>query len=102
MATSSPSSGSEPLFSPSLLSPSVTSSLPGPSYTLRPLERSDYARGFLQCLADLTWVGDYTEAEFYERYDWLATRGKDWYYTVVIDDGSRIVATATMVVERKL
>lgn len=75
--------------------------MPSP-YTIRPLERADYSRGFLECLSDLTWVGDYSEQEFYDRYDWLATCGKDWYYTVVIDDGQRIVGTATMIAERKL
>ncbi|KAH8691182.1 acyl-CoA N-acyltransferase [Talaromyces proteolyticus] len=91
---------SGPLFPPSLISPEIAASLPA-GYTIRPLEHSDHARGFLQCLADLTWIGDYSEEEFYERYDWLATKGKDWYYNVVIDDGSRIVATATLIVERK-
>ncbi|KAA8651007.1 hypothetical protein EYZ11_004302 [Aspergillus tanneri] len=88
------------LFPPSLISPDVSTSLP-PPYTIRPLEREDYTRGFLDCLSDLTWVGGYSEKEFYERYDWLATSGKDWYYNVVIDDGQRIVGTATMIVERK-
>lgn len=94
-------STSTALFSASLISSEVAASLPEP-YTIRPLERGDYARGFLDCLEDLTWVGDYTDEQFYERYDWLATSGKDWYYNVVIDDGNRIVGTATMIVERKL
>ncbi|KKK20513.1 hypothetical protein ARAM_001121 [Aspergillus rambellii] len=92
---------SEQLFPPSLISSEVMASLPS-GYTLRPLQRDDYTRGFLDCLSDLTWVGEYSEEDFYERYDWLATSGKDWYYSVVIDDGKQIVATATMIVERKL
>ena len=92
---------SEPLFPPSLISSEVSASVPD-GYTLRPLQRDDHTRGFLECLSDLTWIGEYGEEEFYEQYDWLATKGKDWYYNVVIDDGTRIAATATMIVERKL
>lgn len=89
------------LFPQSLIPSSLASSLPE-GYTLRPLHRSDYSRGFLTCLTDLTWIGEITESAFCERFDWMATKGKDWYYCIVIDDGSRIVATATMIVERKL
>jgi glucosamine-phosphate N-acetyltransferase len=53
-------------------------------------------------LKDLTWIGDVDESAFNERYDWLSTKGKDWYYCIVIDDGEKIVATATMITERKL
>jgi len=96
---SAPSS-SDPIFSPSLLPADSTTTLPA-TYKVRPLERGDYSRGFLDCLADLTWIGDCGEEDFYERYDWLATKGKDWYYCLVVDDGARIVATATLIVERK-
>jgi glucosamine-phosphate N-acetyltransferase len=89
------------LFPQSLIPSSASSSLPE-GYILRPLRRSDYSRGFLTCLTDLTWIGEITESAFEERFDWMATKGKDWYYCIVIDDGSRIVATATMIVERKL
>lgn len=89
------------LFPQSLIPATASSSLPE-GYTLRPLRRSDYSRGFLTCLTDLTWIGDITQSAFEERFDWMATKGKDWYYCIVIDDGSRIVATATMIVERKL
>ncbi|KAH0369420.1 acyl-CoA N-acyltransferase, partial [Aureobasidium melanogenum] len=91
---------SDSLFPHSLIPSSLSSSLPS-GYTLRPLHRSDYSHGFLTCLTDLTWIGSITEAAFQERFDWMATKGKDWYYCIVIDDGSRIVATATMIVERK-
>jgi glucosamine-phosphate N-acetyltransferase len=90
-----------PLFPVSLIPSSASTSLPE-NYILRPLQRSDYSRGFLTCLTDLTWIGEISQSAFEERYDWMATKGKEWYYCIVIDDGERIVATATMIVERKL
>jgi hypothetical protein len=92
---------STPLFLASLIPSSASTSLPQ-NYTLRPLQRSDFSRGFLTCLTDLTWIGEISQSAFEERYDWMATKGKEWYYCIVIDDGERIVATATMIVERKL
>jgi hypothetical protein len=90
-----------PLFPPSLIPSSASTSLPQ-NYTLRPLQRTDYSKGFLTCLTDLTWIGEISQSAFEERYDWMASKGKEWYYCIVIDDGVRIVATATMIVERKL
>ncbi|RDW80242.1 acyl-CoA N-acyltransferase (Nat)-1 [Coleophoma cylindrospora] len=90
----------EALFSATLVSPAVADSLPE-SYTIRPLRKSDYARGFLDCLRVLTTVGDITEAEWNGRYDWMSTQGQGGYYMMVVDDGSRIVATGSLLVERK-
>ncbi|KAI5197993.1 hypothetical protein E4T39_07026 [Aureobasidium subglaciale] len=95
-----PTLSGSPLFSPSLIPSAASLSLPE-GYVLRPLQRSDFSRGFLTCLIDLTWIGEITESAFEERYDWMATHGKGWYYCIVIDNGDRIVATATMIVERK-
>jgi glucosamine-phosphate N-acetyltransferase len=47
-------------------------------------------------------VGDVTEQEFNERYDFLSTQGKGGYYLLVIEDGGRIVGTGALIVERKL
>jgi glucosamine-phosphate N-acetyltransferase len=49
-----------PLFSASLVSPDAIADLPE-GYTCRPLQRSDYAKGFLDVLRVLTTVGDVTE-----------------------------------------
>ncbi|GAB7354890.1 hypothetical protein MBLNU459_g5528t1 [Dothideomycetes sp. NU459] len=96
------SSASEtPLFSPALIPSSAQASSLPPGHTIRPLCRSDFTRGFLACLSDLTWIGKIDQQAFDERYEWMATKGKDWYYCIVIDDGTRIVATATMITERK-
>lgn len=91
---------SEGLFSPSLISPSVAASLPE-NYTIRPMQKSDYSRGFLDCLRVLTTVGDITEQEWNERYDWYTTQGKGQYYLLAVDDGSRVVGCGALIVERK-
>lgn len=92
---------SEPLFSLSLISPDVAASFPD-SYTVRPLDRGDYARGFLDCLRVLSHVGDVSETQFQERFDWIETQGKGVHYHVVIEHESRIVGTGALIVERKL
>jgi len=94
---SSPPTG---LFGPELVSPTIAAQLPE-TYTIRALRKSDYDRGFLDCLRVLTTVGDITEAQWDERYEWMANAGKGGYYLLVIDDGSRIVGTGALLVERK-
>lgn len=49
-----------PLFSTDLISPEVLKALPE-GYGCRPLEKKDYANGFLDVLRVLTTVGDITE-----------------------------------------
>lgn len=89
------------LFPPTLLPTSATSSLPT-LYTLRPLHRTDYNHGYLTCLSSLTWIGEISAAQFEQRFDWMRTKGKEWYYCIVIDDGEKIVGAATMILDRKL
>lgn len=96
-----PTPQTEGLFSSDLISPEIVKQLPE-SYTLRSLRKSDYSRGFLDCLRVLTTVGDITEEAWNERYDWMSTQGKGGYYLLVVDDGSRVVATGALIVERKL
>ncbi|KIW10588.1 hypothetical protein PV08_11552 [Exophiala spinifera] len=91
---------SEGLFPNSLISDEVKASLPE-GYTVRSLERTDFAKGFLDCLRVLTWVGDLTEEEFYERYDEMNTQGKGTYYLIVIEYEGRIVGTGSLIVEKK-
>ena len=90
-----------PLFSPSLISPAVKSALP-PSYTMRPLQRTDYGAGFLDVLKVLTTVGDISEEKWMERYDWMAKRGDEYFVLVICDGDEKVVGTGTVVVERKL
>lgn len=90
---------SEPLFSPDLISPEVAAALP-PTYTIRPIERTDYANGFLDVLRVLTQVGDVSEARWNERYDWMKRRS-DEYFILCVLEGEKIVGTGAVVVERK-
>jgi glucosamine-phosphate N-acetyltransferase len=99
--TDSPPEQEAALFTDDLISPTIAATLP-PTYTLRPLRKSDYAIGFLDCLRVLTTVGDITEEEWNGRYDWMNTQGKGGYYIMVIEDQGRIVGTGALLVERKL
>lgn len=86
----------------SLFSASLIPSLELPSgYTIRPLTRTDYSKGFLDVLRGLTSVGEIAQSAWEERYDEMAKR--DGYYIVVIEDeGGRIVGVGTLLVEVKL
>jgi glucosamine-phosphate N-acetyltransferase len=89
------------LFDPALISPAISRKFDAP-FTIRPLERTDYAKGYLDCLQVLTWIGDVSEERFNERYDWMSTHAKGTYYILIIDDGERIVGTGALIVEKKL
>lgn len=88
------------LFPSDLISHEIAASLPS-TYTIRALRKSDYALGFLDCLRVLTTVGDISESQWNERYDWMSTQGKGGYYLLVIEDRGRIVGTGALIVERK-
>ena len=90
----------KPLFSPSLISPQVASVLPT-DYTVRPLRRSDYSRGYLDVLRVLTTVGDVSEKQWNGRYDWMASRADEYYLLVICDGTGRVVGTGSLLVERK-
>ncbi|KAJ6151283.1 Glucosamine 6-phosphate N-acetyltransferase [Penicillium chermesinum] len=89
-----------PLFPASLISPEVISVLPT-DYTIRPLRRSDYSRGYLDVLRVLTTVGDIAEEEWNQRYDWIKSRNDEYYMLVVCDGQDRVVGTGSLIVERK-
>lgn len=88
------------LFSESLLSKAVRTGLPD-GFTIRPLSRDDYGKGFYDCLRVLTWVGDPTESEFQQQFDEMAA-AKDTYFFTVIQYEGRIVGTGCLVAEKKL
>lgn len=90
----------EPLFSPSLISPEVLAILPE-GYTARPLRRSDYQLGYLDVLRVLTTVGDISYEQWNERYNFMAKRNDEYYLMVICDEAARIVATGSLIVERK-
>ncbi|KAJ5367990.1 Glucosamine 6-phosphate N-acetyltransferase [Penicillium cataractarum] len=89
-----------PLFPSSLISPEIISILPT-DYTIRPLRRSDYKRGYLDVLRVLTTVGEISEDQWNQRYDWIASRNDEYYMLVVCDGQDNIVGTGSLIVERK-
>jgi glucosamine-phosphate N-acetyltransferase len=91
-----------------------------PSYTIRPLRRDDYHRGFIELLSQLSVVGDCAEetfqsnvytwgmgkknrdefTRFLERFDVLKQVGTSFIIVMEQDDG-RVVASATLLLEHK-
>jgi glucosamine-phosphate N-acetyltransferase len=91
---------SQSLFPASYISTEVTNSLPD-GFTIRPLSRDDYGKGFYDCLRVLTWVGEPTESEFLAQFDEMRAP-RDTYFFTVIEFQGRIVGTGCAVVEKKL
>ncbi|KAF9903753.1 Glucosamine-phosphate N-acetyltransferase-like protein [Linnemannia zychae] len=89
------------LFPTTLISPAIQSQLPE-GYILRPLEITDYSKGFYDCLAGLTVVGKVSEQSFRETFEQMR-RCEGVYHIVVIEElrERRIVATGTLIVEQK-
>ncbi|KAL4781575.1 acyl-CoA N-acyltransferase [Aspergillus varians] len=90
----------QPLFPTTLISPSVSSLLPK-GYTIRAAQRSDFHRGYLDVLRVLTTVGDVSEEAWNKRFDWISTRNDEYYLLVIVDEQDNIVATGSLIVERK-
>ncbi|PNS14871.1 Glucosamine 6-phosphate N-acetyltransferase [Sphaceloma murrayae] len=95
---------SNPLFSPNLISPSVSSALPE-GYSIRPLQKSDYAAGFLDVLRVLTTVGDISEEAFGTRFDEMSSShtgsGVGYHVLVILNGDKKVVGTGALIVERK-
>jgi glucosamine-phosphate N-acetyltransferase len=93
-----------PLFSPTLISPTVSAALPD-GYIIRPLLRRDYHRGFLDVLRVLTTVGEISTTQWDARYDWMEQRRGEYFVLCVVDtsrpEEKSIVGTGTVLVERK-
>lgn len=89
------------LFASSLISPQVVSALPE-GYTIRPLQRADFAPGFLDVLRVLTTVGDVSQQDFEKRFDEMKGSGSGYHILVILDGQEKIVGTGALVVERKL
>ncbi|KAF9920496.1 Glucosamine-phosphate N-acetyltransferase-like protein [Linnemannia zychae] len=89
------------LFSPTLISSTVQAQLPE-GYRMRPLEITDYTKGFYDCLAGLTVVGRVSEQSFQQTFEQMR-RCENVYHIVVIEELAerRIVATGTLIVEQK-
>lgn len=74
---------------------------PGKDLKFRPLEISDYDKGYIQLLGQLTNVGVVGEEEFQRQFKAMKASGH--HYVFVIEDVDRhvMVGTATLLIERK-
>lgn len=68
---------------------------------LRRLEVEDFDKGYLECLKNLTTVGDISKRQYVEQFEKMIRSGN--YYSIVIIDtsSSKVVASATLAVELK-
>lgn len=68
---------------------------------IRPLRSTDYDKGFLQLLGQLTEVGKITREQFLNRFQSMKNAGI--YYIVVIEDlnCTKVIASATLIAEQK-
>ncbi|XP_048738222.2 RAC-beta serine/threonine-protein kinase B-like [Ostrea edulis] len=72
-----------------------------PGLRLRPLQLSDYERGYLELLSRINDTDNMSKSEFTSQFHAMVSSNK--YYTTVIEDNSsnRIVSAATLVIELK-
>nr|CAG4647474.1 EOG090X0FKI [Megafenestra aurita] len=72
------------------------------SLIVRPLFMSDYNRGFLELLRELTEVGNISEEKFQEQFNLMKNSHGTYYCTVIIDTTKdRVVGASTLLMERK-
>ncbi|CAG7731875.1 unnamed protein product [Allacma fusca] len=82
--------------------PTLSVDDPGEGLFIRPLRRSDYNKGFLQLLGQLTSVGDVTEDQFRETFKKMKS-SPDTYFVTVIEDVNTgdVIGTTTLFIEQK-
>ncbi|XP_011707245.1 PREDICTED: probable glucosamine 6-phosphate N-acetyltransferase [Wasmannia auropunctata] len=87
------------LFNPTILDRLPISPVAG--LLIRPLKSTDYDKGFLVLLSQLTDVGNVTKEQFLNRFYSMKSAGG--YYVVVIEDviSGKVIACATLVLEQK-
>ncbi|XP_039757815.1 probable glucosamine 6-phosphate N-acetyltransferase [Pararge aegeria] len=88
--------------SPAKFSPQISAAQPGEEWmVVRPLQRADFDKGFLQLLSQLTNTGNITRKQFDERFTQMKSSGG--YYVTVIEDKriSKIIGAATLTIEQK-
>ncbi|XP_017846945.1 probable glucosamine 6-phosphate N-acetyltransferase isoform X2 [Drosophila busckii] len=88
--------------SPANFKPFISAANPGePWMKVRPLKDTDYDRGFLQLLSQLTAVGNVTRTQFLTRFSQMKASG-DYFVTVIEDTRkNEIIGAASLVLERK-
>lgn len=67
---------------------------------IRKLEATDYNKGYLDLLKDLTVVGDISESDFLVRYEILSR--PPYHIYVIESDDCIIVASGTLFIENKV
>ncbi|XP_001996128.2 probable glucosamine 6-phosphate N-acetyltransferase isoform X1 [Drosophila grimshawi] len=88
--------------SPAKFQPFISAANPGESWLkVRPLKDTDYDRGFLQLLSQLTEVGNVSRTQFLTRFSQMKASGD--YFVTVIEDTRKgeIIGAASLIVERK-
>ncbi|XP_046971124.1 probable glucosamine 6-phosphate N-acetyltransferase [Vanessa cardui] len=88
--------------SPAKFNPPINAAQPGEDWmVVRPLQRADYNKGFLQLLSQLTSTGNISRKQFDERFTQMKSSGG--YYVTVIEDKriSKIIGAATLTIEQK-
>ncbi|XP_070143450.1 probable glucosamine 6-phosphate N-acetyltransferase isoform X1 [Drosophila kikkawai] len=88
--------------SPAKFKPFISAANPGePWMKVRPLKDTDYDRGFLQLLSQLTHVGNVNRTQFLTRFSQMKASG-DYFVTVIEDTRkNEIIGAASLVIERK-
>ncbi|MCO5594280.1 hypothetical protein L7F22_048309 [Adiantum nelumboides] len=67
----------------------------------RPLTPDDYFKGYLDLLSQLTLVGDVSSHEFAQRFQEIMIAENSPYFIAVVEAEGRIVATGTLLIEKK-
>ncbi|KAL5008297.1 hypothetical protein ScPMuIL_013878 [Solemya velum] len=82
--------------------PPISHRYPGEDLLMRPLCLSDYDRGFIQLLSQLTKVGDVTKGEFEDQFCHMKSCSDTYFITVIEDTSSgQVIGAGSLVVEQK-
>ncbi|KAI5056042.1 hypothetical protein GOP47_0029563 [Adiantum capillus-veneris] len=68
---------------------------------VRPLALSDYCKGFLDLLKQLTTVGEISSHEFAQRFEEIINAESSPYSIAVVEAQGHIVASGTLLIEKK-
>eukprot|EP00250_Pteridium_aquilinum_P023325 c26660_g1_i1 orf=146-622(-) len=71
------------------------------SLQVRALALSDYSKGFMDLLKQLTSVGQVSSQEFSQRFQEIVNTESSPYFIAVVEAEGQVVATGTLLIERK-
>ncbi|KAK6348765.1 Glucosamine-phosphate N-acetyltransferase-like protein [Orbilia blumenaviensis] len=77
----------------------ITSALPS-GYTIRELRKTDKSE-VLSVLAVLTTVGEITDSDWDERFEYISKHDDTYTILCIVDDKGKVCATGSLIVERK-